>query len=108
MAKKSSESSQSAKPIRNAESIWDKPLNKSQKAVLDRIAVEQARSDDRRIDYSDIPELTGKQLAQFRRVPKKLIAVRLDSDVYEWLQGFGPGYSTRINEVLRRVMQQGL
>ena len=51
--------------------------------------------------------LTDKQLTQFRRPPKKLVAVRLDADVFEWLQQYGPGYSTRINNVLRVVMSQG-
>jgi uncharacterized protein (DUF4415 family) len=58
------------------------------------------------IDYSDIPALTDKQLSQFRRPPKKLVAVRLDADVFEWLQQYGAGYSTRINSVLRAVMAQ--
>jgi uncharacterized protein (DUF4415 family) len=45
-------------------------------------------------------------LAEFRRPSKKLIAVRLDADVLDWLMKFGPGYSTRINQVLRTVMLQ--
>jgi uncharacterized protein (DUF4415 family) len=43
---------------------------------------------------------------QFRRLPKKLVAVRLDADVFEWLQQYGAGYSTRISNVLRVVMSQ--
>jgi len=39
--------------------------------------------------------------------PKKLVAVRLDADVFEWLRQYGAGYSTRINHVLRLVMTQG-
>jgi uncharacterized protein (DUF4415 family) len=54
-----------------------------------------------------IPKLTDKQLTQFRRPPKKLVAVRLDADVFEWLQQYGAGYSTRINNVLRVVMSRG-
>ena len=108
MAKKSSASSQSGTQIRvNAEAIWNKPLNKRQKAVLDRIAERQAAGDDSDIDYSGIPGLTDTQLAQLRRPPKKLVAVRLDADVFEWLPKYGPGYSTRINHVLRVVMAQG-
>ena len=91
----------------SAESIWNKPLSKRQKATLGRIAAEQNRGDDSQIDYSDIPALTDKQLAQFRRPAKKLVAVRLDADVYEWLRQFGSGYSTRINHVLRLVMSRG-
>jgi uncharacterized protein (DUF4415 family) len=105
MARKLSASSRPGKQIRkNAESIWNKPLNERRKAVLDAAARRQKRGDASQIDYSDIPALTGKQLAQFRRPPKKLVAVRLDADVFEWLQQYGPGYSTRINNVLRAVM----
>ncbi len=69
-----------------------------------RIAKRQAAGDDSAIDYSDIPALTDKQLAQFRRAPKVLVAARLDRDIYDWLKGYGSGYSTRINHVLREVM----
>jgi uncharacterized protein (DUF4415 family) len=90
----------------SAESIWNKPLTERQKAALDRVARSQKRSTASQIDYSDIPALTNKQLAHFRRPPKKLVAVRLDADVFEWLQQYGAGYSTRINHILRVVMSQ--
>ena len=108
MAKKSSASSRLGKQIRvTAESIRNKPLTDRQKAALDGVARRQKRADVSRLDYSDIPKLTDKQLTQFRRPPKKLVAVRLDADVFEWLQQYGAGYSTRINNVLRVVMSQG-
>ena len=90
----------------SAESIWSKPLRRRQKAVLDGVAKRQARGCDAEIEYSDIPALSEKQLAQFKRAPKKLVAVRLDADVFEWIRQFGAGYSTRINNVLRVVMSQ--
>lgn len=90
----------------SAESIWNKPLSKRQKAVLDEVAKSQARGGDASIDYSDIPALSKKELTQFKRAPKKLVAVRLDADVFEWIRQFGAGYSTRINNVLRVVMLQ--
>src|SRR5277367_2616805 len=108
MAKKLSASSQPGKQIRvSAESIWSKALTERQKAALEGVARKQKRGDASQIDYSDIPALTDKQLAQLRRPPKKLVAVRLDADILEWLQQFGAGYSTRINNVLRVVMSQG-
>ena len=108
MAKKSSASSRPGKQIRvSAESIWSKPLPERQKKTLDGVARRQKRADVSQIDYSDIPALTDKQLTQFRRPPKKLVAVRLDADVFEWLQQYGAGYSTRINNVLRVVMSRG-
>ena len=87
----------------SAESIFSKPLNKQQKAVLARIARRQAAGEDSAIDYSDIPPLSDQQLAQFRRARKVLIAARLDRDVYDWLRRYGAGYSTRINNILRVV-----
>ena len=108
MAKKSSASSRPGKQIRvSAESIWNKPLTDRRKTALDRVAKRQKRADASQIDYSDIPALTDKQLAQFRRPAKKLVAVRLDADVFEWLRQYGAGYSTRINNVLRIVMSRG-
>lgn len=105
MAKKSSASSRPARQTRvSAESIWSKPLTSRQKEVLKTVAAKQKRADTSEIDYSGIPALTDKQLSEFRRPPKRLVAVRLDADVIEWLQKFGPGYSTRINQVLRTVM----
>jgi uncharacterized protein (DUF4415 family) len=108
MAKKLSASSRPGKQIRvSAESIWSKPLTERQKAALDGVRGREKRAAGVEIDYSDIPALTDKELAQFRRPPKKLVAVRLDADVFEWLQQYGAGYSTRINNVLRVVMSQG-
>jgi uncharacterized protein (DUF4415 family) len=105
MEKKLSASSRPVKQTRvSAESILNKPLTKRQKAVLESAAERQERGDASQIDVCDIPALTEKQLAQFQRPRKRLVAVRLDADVFEWLQGYGAGYSTRINDVLRAVM----
>jgi uncharacterized protein (DUF4415 family) len=92
----------------SAESIFSRPFNKRQRAVLARIAKRQAAGDDSGIDYSDIPALTDAQLARFQRAPKVLVAARLDRDVYDWLQRYGAGYSTRINSILRAVMSKAL
>jgi uncharacterized protein (DUF4415 family) len=86
--------------------MFAKPLSKNQKAVLTRIAKRQAAEDDSGIHYSDIPPLTGAQLAQFRRTRKVLVAARIDREVYDWLMRFGQGYSTRINRILRTVMER--
>jgi uncharacterized protein (DUF4415 family) len=91
----------------SAESISGKPLDKKQKAALTRIARRQAAGDDSQTDFSDIPELTAEQLRKARRTPKVLVAARIDRDVYDWLQGYGEGYSTRINAILRAVMSTG-
>ena len=90
----------------SAESIFSKPPGKKQRAVLSQIAKRQAAGDDSDIDYSDIPPLTNEQLARFRRTPKVLVAARIDREVYDWLMRFGAGYSTRINSILRTVMER--
>ncbi len=107
MAKKSSVSSRPGRQIRvSAESIWNKPLAERQKKALEDVRQMQKQADVSEINYSEVPALTDQQLTQFRRPTKKLVAVRLDADVFEWLQQFGAGYSTRINRVLRAVMDQ--
>ena len=33
------------------------------------------------------------------------LTIRLDADVLEWLKGHGNGYQTRINRILRVLME---
>jgi uncharacterized protein (DUF4415 family) len=68
---------------------------------------------DGKIDFSDTPELTPRQLARavvrrgLKPVPrKKQLTIRVDSDVLEWYRSQGPGYQTRINALLRAYMQE--
>lgn len=90
-----------------AESVFSRPVSKTQKSVLSRIAKRQAAGDASGIDYSGcVPALTDEQLAQFKRAPKVLVAARIDKDVYDWLMKYGKGYSTRINGILRTVMER--
>jgi uncharacterized protein (DUF4415 family) len=103
MAKKSSVLSRREKLVRvKAEDILGKPPSKRQRADLARLK----NLPDNEIDYSDIPPLTAEQLATAFQPNRQLIAVRLDREVLKWLRGFGPGYSTRINNILRTVMEQ--
>lgn len=40
--------------------------------------------------------------------PRKLrISLRVDAEVVDWFKSKGPGYQTRINRILRRVMMEG-
>lgn len=39
------------------------------------------------------------------REPKLAVSLRLDADVLRFFRGFGSGYQTRINEVLKAFMQ---
>jgi len=38
--------------------------------------------------------------------PKRLLSLRLDSDIIDWFKGQGPGYQTRMNAVLRAFVKQ--
>jgi uncharacterized protein (DUF4415 family) len=102
MAKNSSASSRLERLVSvKSESIFNKPLTKRQRGSLDRLAA----APESEIDFSDIPPLTDEQLASaFRPKSKELVAVRLDRDVLAWLKGYGSGYSTRINAILRAAM----
>ena len=63
---------------------------------------------DRDIDYSDIPRLDKtffKKATMAWPPAKKQLTIRLDADVLEWLKADGRGYQTRINHILRIVME---
>lgn len=72
----------------------------------------------RKIDFSDIPELSEKQLSSMRRVgrppigaePKKLIAIRLDPKILGWVRKTaeekGLPYQSLINDILAREMKK--
>ncbi len=105
MAKKSSVSSRPGKLVSvKAEDILGKPLTRRQRADLARLK----NRPDKEIDFSDIPPLTDEQLAKTFQPNRQLIAIRLDREVLAWLRGFGPGYSTRINNILRVVMENAV
>ena len=77
---------------------------KSIKSDLARID----RMRDRDIDYSDIPPLDKSFLKKATTAwppVKKQLTIRLDADVLQWLKGHGRGYQTRINRILRVVME---
>ena len=45
--------------------------------------------------------------ARWNRPRKQRISLRVDIEVVEWFKSKGPGYQTRINRILRRVMMEG-
>jgi uncharacterized protein (DUF4415 family) len=60
------------------------------------------------IDYSDIPPLGAEFFAKAAAEwppAKQQLTIRLDADVLAWLKGQGRGYQTRINRILRVVME---
>ena len=62
---------------------------------------------DEDIDFSDIPlvlDWSKAEIGKFYRPPKKPVTIRLDADVLDWLKGYGRGYQTRVNLLLRHAM----
>lgn len=67
-----------------------------------------AAMDDSAVDLSDVPEVrdwSGALVGRFYRAVKEPVTLRLDADVVHWFRARGPGYQTRINRVLRAVME---
>jgi uncharacterized protein (DUF4415 family) len=61
------------------------------------------------IDFSDIPELDASFWENVTLVipgAKTRLTMRIDTDIYRWFTGQGPGYQTRMNAVLRSYMMQ--
>jgi uncharacterized protein (DUF4415 family) len=73
------------------------------------------------VDPDDAPELTEEFFAQaeirqgeavIRRGrprlahPKRLVSLRLDQDVLEGWRGTGPGWQSRLNDVLRDALKR--
>ena len=66
-----------------------------------------ARKKDKDIDLSDMPEVldwSGAEIGKFYRPAKRPVTMRLDEDIVEWLKGFGRGYQTKANFLLRHAM----
>lgn len=73
----------------------------------DRELAALVRLRDQDIDTSDIPEVKDWSRAvvgKFYRPIKEPVTIRLDADVLDWLKSQGPGYQTRINALLRELM----
>jgi uncharacterized protein (DUF4415 family) len=52
-------------------------------------------------DYKDVPDDWYKNATLVIPTSKKMLSLRLDSDILDWFKQQGPGYQTRINAVLR-------
>ena len=72
----------------------------------DLARIDRMRDSD--IDYSDIPPL-DKSFLKRATVPwppvKKQLTIRIDADILAWLRAQGKGYQTRINRILRVLME---
>jgi uncharacterized protein (DUF4415 family) len=83
-------------------------MNGSKLLTPERIAEIKAFND---VDISDCPELTDEEFKKLRprhpeyfKPKKQAVQIRLDADVLAWFKGYGKGYQSRINAVLREVM----
>jgi uncharacterized protein (DUF4415 family) len=83
-----------------------------------RAAKREKGTKRKRIDFSDIPELSEKQLSAMRRVgrpplgdqPRRLIAIRMDAKVLDWVRKAamkkGKPYQSLINDILAERMKR--
>lgn len=58
-------------------------------------------------DLLSLAEEEGGAEARWNRPRKRRISLRVDIEVVDWFKSKGPGYQTRINRILRRVMMEG-
>ena len=54
-----------------------------------------------------LAEEDGSAESRWNRPRKRRISLRVDTEVVDWFKSKGPGYQTRINRILRRVMIEG-
>jgi uncharacterized protein (DUF4415 family) len=54
-----------------------------------------------------LAEEKGSVESRWNRPRKRRISLRVDTEVVDWFKSKGPGYQTRINRILRRVMMEG-
>ena len=58
-------------------------------------------------DLFSLAEEEARPESRWNRPRKQRISLRVDREVVDWFKSKGPGYQTRINRILRRVMQDG-
>jgi uncharacterized protein (DUF4415 family) len=83
-----------------------------------RAAKREKGTKRKRIDFSDIPELSEKQLSAMRPVgrpplgdqPRRLIAIRMDAKVLDWVRKAAMKkrmpYQSLINDILAERMKR--
>lgn len=69
-----------------------------------RVIELQASAED---DLLFLAEEDGGADSRWNRPRKRRISLRVDVEVVDWFKSKGPGYQTRINRILRRVMMEG-
>ena len=59
-------------------------------------------------DLTENPVLADEELRRMYRPRKMAVTVRLDADVLAWLRSKGGAYQTRMNKLLREMMERDL
>jgi len=88
---------------RAAKNGAETPRSRSRRRELTALAA----LPDALIDVSDIPEVedwSDAVVGKYFRPRKQAVTLRLDADLLAWLRAVGPGYQTRVNRLLRAVM----
>jgi uncharacterized protein (DUF4415 family) len=71
-----------------------------------RIARLRASASDEH-DLFRLADEDAEAESRWNRPRKQRISLRVDREVVDWFKSKGPGYQTRINRLLRRVMVEG-
>jgi uncharacterized protein (DUF4415 family) len=101
---KTSRSENASSKLRAAPAVKKRPRAGAPKAApVARATAEAARAEAVRAEAARAEWATD--LVFDVREPKLAVSLRLDADVLRFFRGFGAGYQTRINEVLRAFMQ---
>jgi uncharacterized protein (DUF4415 family) len=75
-------------------------MDKEMKAFVDGLveSIHQAKRGEGKVHTAEAIKARGRPKAEVTKVPVK---IRLDPDVLEALRASGPGWQTRVNELLR-------
>jgi len=93
------------KPARTRGGVRLEDLDQETRSRL--LAVVALPDDQINLSDPDAPETldwTGAVRGRFYKPVKKLKSLRIDADVLAFFEAQGPGYQTRINNVLRESM----
>jgi len=80
---------------------------KSKKAKRRKSRARPERVGDLRAAGEQDLLLLSDQETGWNRPRKRRISLRVDVEVVDWFKSKGPGYPTRMNRILRRVMVEG-
>ena len=81
-----------------------KKKTKRRKVRAVRVGDLRASVEDDLLSLAD--EETGAE-SRWNRPRKRRVSLRVDAEVVDWFKSKGPGYQTRMNRILRRVMMEG-